>query len=174
MLSATPIKSEKAVNDLLELAKMINQPDTFKKRMSELKKLQTETNEALDKLTQAKSIDELMQSAKQQKRLAEKKTKDAEKEATKLLNDAKNKAQEQLSAANEHAKQVMHQHDALLAEAKKIREDAEALLTEAEEKAKIIADRQQQVEKTYDQAKSLRTEYQTKVEKLKGSLSALI
>jgi len=115
-----------------------------------------------------------MQEAKEMKRLAEKKTKDTQKEAEKLLNDAKNKAQEQLRAANEHARQVRHQHDALLAEAKKIREAAEALFTEAEEKAKIIADRQQQVEKTYDQAKNLLTEYQTKVEKMKGSLQELL
>jgi len=48
MISATPIKSEKAVNDLLELASMISQPDVFKKHVKELKKLQTDTNVALD------------------------------------------------------------------------------------------------------------------------------
>ena len=111
MLSATPIKSEKAVNDLLALAEMITKPDVFKQHMTQLKALQTETNQALAKLTKAKSIDQMLQAAKETDRKAKQHKDKATKEATKILKDAETKAREQLQAANEHAQQVRREHN---------------------------------------------------------------
>jgi len=174
MLTTTPIKSEKAVNDLLALAELITKPDVFKKNVTELQALQAETNKALDKLTKGKSIDEMLKKAKDADRLAKAHIQKAEKEADKLINNAKQKAQDQLQAANSHSKSVLHQHDALLAEAKAKDAKAQELLETAQAELKEAQTQKDKANKMFSEANAMKLEYWEKVNRLKGSLSELI
>lgn len=87
--------------DLNKLLDVINNAETYTKRLSELKDAEKKANDAADKLIQAKNIVEAQERVKITEATAQNTLKNAREEASKLLESAKSEARHQKELSND-------------------------------------------------------------------------